>query len=86
MLEVHTIQGRNKDHYEFSCESLDSLDINKLIPNVEYYIIKPGYYLLGMCMLKNNKNGAKIEWLTNRKAAWRFMTAGFNKRDFFKEK
>ena len=37
-------------------------------------------------MLKNNKNGAKIEWLTNRKAAWRFMTAGFNKRDFFKEK
>ena len=55
MLEVHTIQGRNKDHYEFSCESLDSLDINKLIPNVEYYIIKPGYYLLGMCVLKNNK-------------------------------
>lgn len=34
-------------------------------------------------MLKNNKNGAKIEWLTNRKAAWRFMTAGFRKRDFF---
>ena len=36
-------------------------------------------------MLKNNKNGAKIEWLTNKKAAWRFMTAGFNKRDFFAE-
>ena len=34
-------------------------------------------------MLKNTKNGAKIEWLTNRKATWRFMTAGFNKRDFF---
>ncbi|MBO5476736.1 MAG: SDR family NAD(P)-dependent oxidoreductase [Clostridia bacterium] len=34
-------------------------------------------------MLKNEKNNAKIEWLTNRKAAWRFMTAGFNKRDFF---
>lgn len=34
-------------------------------------------------MLKNNKNNAKIEWLTNKKAAWRFMTAGFNKRDFF---
>ena len=34
-------------------------------------------------MLKNNKNGAKIEWLTNSKAAFRFMTAGFNKRDFF---
>ena len=36
-------------------------------------------------MLKNNKNNAKIEWLTNKKAAWRFMTAGFNKRDFFCE-
>lgn len=35
-------------------------------------------------MLKNTKNNAKIEWLTNRKAAWRFMTSAFNKRDFFK--
>ena len=34
-------------------------------------------------MLKNNKNNAKIEWLTTKKAAWRFMSAGFNKRDFF---
>ena len=34
-------------------------------------------------ILKNKNNNAKIEWLTNRKAAWRFMTAGFNKRDFF---
>ena len=34
-------------------------------------------------ILKNNKNNAKIEWLTNKKAAWRFMTAAFNKRDFF---
>lgn len=35
-------------------------------------------------MLKNKKNNAKIEWLTNRKAAWRFMTSSFSKRDFFK--
>ncbi len=35
-------------------------------------------------ILNNTKNNAKIEWLTNKKAAWRFMTAGFNKRDFFK--
>ena len=34
-------------------------------------------------MIKNRKNNAHIEWLTTRKAAWRFMTAGFNKRDFF---
>lgn len=36
-------------------------------------------------ILKNNKNNAKIEWLTNKKAAWRFMTSAFNKRDFFKD-
>lgn len=36
-------------------------------------------------MLKNTKNDAHIEWLTTKKAAFRFMTAGFNKRDFFKE-
>ena len=36
-------------------------------------------------ILKNTKNNKKIEWLTNRKAAWRFMTAGFNKRNFFKQ-
>lgn len=36
-------------------------------------------------ILKNTRNNAKIEWLTNRKAAWRFMTAGFNKRNFFNE-
>ena len=36
-------------------------------------------------MLTNTKNNAKIEWLTGGKAAWRFMTAGFNKRDFFAE-
>lgn len=36
-------------------------------------------------MLTNTKNNAHIEWLTNGKAAWRFMTSGFNKRDFFKK-
>lgn len=34
-------------------------------------------------IINNTKNNAHIEWLTNSKAAWRFMTAGFNKRDFF---
>ena len=34
-------------------------------------------------MLKNEKNNAHIEWLTTGKAAWRFLTAGFNKRNFF---
>lgn len=35
-------------------------------------------------MLLNTKNDVHIQWLTNRKAAWRFMTSSFNKRDFFK--
>jgi short-subunit dehydrogenase len=30
-------------------------------------------------MLSNTKNDAQITWLTSRKAAWRFMTAGFRK-------
>ena len=34
-------------------------------------------------VLKNTKNNAHIQWLTNGKAAWRFMTSAFNKRDFF---
>ncbi len=37
-------------------------------------------------MLENTKNNAHIQWLTNGKAAWRFLTAAFNKRDFFAEK
>lgn len=34
-------------------------------------------------MIANKKNDVRIEWLTNAKAAGRFMTAGFRKRDFF---
>jgi len=30
-------------------------------------------------ILKNTRNGAQIAWLTGRKAAWRFMTAGFRR-------
>ena len=37
-------------------------------------------------MMNNTKNNKKIDWLPNRKAAWRFMTSFLNKRDFFKEK
>ena len=34
-------------------------------------------------IIKNTKNNVKINWLTNRKAFVRFLTAGFNKRNFF---
>ena len=37
-------------------------------------------------MLTNTKNDVRIEWLTTAKASWRFMTAAFNKRDFFSGK
>lgn len=30
-------------------------------------------------ILSNTKNDVQIAWLTNRKAVWRFMTAGFRK-------
>lgn len=34
-------------------------------------------------IIANNKNNVRFNWLTNRKASFRFMTSGFNKRDFF---
>ena len=34
-------------------------------------------------VLANTSHGARIAWLTPRKAAWRFATARFNKRDLF---
>lgn len=34
-------------------------------------------------IINNKKNNVKFTWLTNRKAAWRFMTSFFNKRNFF---
>lgn len=33
-------------------------------------------------ILSNTRNGVQIAWLTKRKAAWRFMTAGFRKDRF----
>ncbi len=36
-------------------------------------------------MIENTKNDAQVIWLTNARAFGRFMTAGFKKRDFFKE-
>ncbi|WOX05911.1 SDR family NAD(P)-dependent oxidoreductase [Microbulbifer pacificus] len=34
-------------------------------------------------VLKAQKSGSRVAWLTTRKAFWRFLTAGFNKRDLF---
>ena len=37
-------------------------------------------------MIVNTDNNVKINWLTNKKAILRFMTAFFRKRDFFNDK
>ena len=37
-------------------------------------------------IIKNTKNNVKFSWLTNRRAAFRFMFSSFNKRNFFKDK
>jgi NAD(P)-dependent dehydrogenase (short-subunit alcohol dehydrogenase family) len=34
-------------------------------------------------ILATRKSGAKVAWLTSGRAFWRFLTAGFNKRDLF---
>jgi len=64
-------------------EKINLSDKTKKVYNIlgDYPDVVAKFLVEGM--LKNTKNNAKIEWLTNRKAAWRFMTAGFNKRDFF---
>ncbi len=43
-----------------------------------------GYFKEAFRMIDNKKNGVRINWLTNAKASFRFMTCAFNKRDFFK--
>lgn len=37
-------------------------------------------------MINNTNNDVRINWLTKRKAAWKFLSATFKKRNFFKEK
>lgn len=66
-------------------EKINLSEKTKKVYNIlgDYPDVVANYLVNGI--LNNSKNNAKIEWLTNRKAAWRFMTSGFNKRDFFKE-
>lgn len=73
---------------EFTTHSLvdDSIELSEKTKKV-YNILGDtpqtvGKYLVD-AMIKNTKNNVKISWLTNRKAFIRFLTAGFNKRNFF---
>lgn len=64
-------------------EKINLSDKTKKVYNIlgDYPDVVAKFLVEGM--LNNQKNGAKIEWLTNGKAAWRFMTSSFHKRDFF---
>jgi NAD(P)-dependent dehydrogenase (short-subunit alcohol dehydrogenase family) len=64
-------------------ERIDLPEKTKKVYNIlgDYPDVVADFLVKGV--LENTKNNAHIEWLTGRKAAWRFMTAAFNKRDFF---
>ena len=64
-------------------ENIDLPEKTKKVYNIlgDYPDVVAAHLVRGM--LNNTKNNAHIEWLTNGKAAWRFMTSGFNKRNFF---
>lgn len=73
---------------EFTTHSLvnDSIELSEKTKKV-YNILGDtpetvGRFLVNE-MIKNTKNNVKINWLTNQKAFLRFLTAGFNKRNFF---
>ncbi len=73
---------------EFTTHSLgnDSIELSEKTKKV-YNILGDtpetvGSFLVD-AMIKNTKNNVKINWLTNKKAFLRFLTCGFNKRNFF---
>lgn len=73
---------------EFTTHSLvnDAIELSEKTKKV-YNILGDTPETVGQFLVdkivKNTKNNVKINWLTNGKAFRRFLTAGFNKRDFF---
>ena len=70
----------------FRNEKIKLSDKNKKVYNIlgDYPDVVAKY--LVNKMIVNTDNNVRINWLTNGKAAVRFMTCIFNKRDFFKDK
>lgn len=70
----------------FRNNKMELSDKNKKIYNIlgDYPDVVAKY--LVNKMLVNTDNNVKINWLTGGKAAVRFMTAVFNRRNFFKQK
>ena len=64
-------------------ESIDLPEKTKKVYNILGDLPDVVAKFLVKSMLENSKNNAHIQWLTSGKAAWRFMTAGFSKRNFF---
>ncbi len=75
---------------EFTTHSLgnDSIELSEKTKKV-YNILGDTPQTVGKFlvdeMVKNTKNNVRINWLTGGKAFMRFLTAGFNKRNFFGE-
>lgn len=70
----------------FRNKKMELSDKNKKVYNIlgDYPDVVARY--LVNKMIVNTNNNVKINWLSNGKAAFRFMTCAFKKRDFFKEK
>ncbi|NSW53363.1 MAG: SDR family oxidoreductase [Anaerolineae bacterium] len=58
---------------------------NKRIFNILADTVETVTPYLARKVLDNQKHGARIQWLTTGKVAWRFLTAAFHRRDFFDE-
>lgn len=70
----------------FRDKKIELSDKNKKIYNIlGDYPDVVGKFLVDK-MINNTNNNVRISWLTNRKAAWKFISASFKKRDFFNEK
>lgn len=66
---------------DFLRNSLD--ESNRKIFNILGDKVEPVTQFLAKEILKNEKNNAKIQWLTNPKVIWRFASSTFRKRDIF---
>jgi short-subunit dehydrogenase len=66
---------------DFLKNSLD--ESNRKIFNILGDKVEPVTQFLAKEILKNEKNNAKIQWLTNPKVFWRFVSSTFRKRDIF---
>ena len=67
----------------FRNKKMQLSDKNKKVYNIlgDYPSVVAKYLVNKMVV--NTNNNVKINWLTNGKAAWRFITSCFNKRNFF---